>query len=154
MKKTIFFILLASVLALACACNANSTSHVPLSSATTPSPLPHSMKGYELYSWQAQGQWHFSLMTGTNRVKSLAEITTGADKATAEGWASASVQGVEALKDVLGRLPQNEKIIWVNRQQLEQAGNQAGTIALPPQEILDMIQAHCRQLGLALYVSS
>jgi hypothetical protein len=32
------------------------------------------MKGYELYSWQQDGQWVFSLLVGTNREKTLDEI--------------------------------------------------------------------------------
>ena len=35
--------------------------------ATAAGQLPHSMKGYELYLWQDNGQWHFTLITGTNR---------------------------------------------------------------------------------------
>ncbi|MBL8152308.1 MAG: hypothetical protein JNN15_20475, partial [Blastocatellia bacterium] len=34
-----------------------------------------SMKGYELYSWQAEDRWCFSLLLGTNRLKDFAEIT-------------------------------------------------------------------------------
>jgi hypothetical protein len=41
--------------------------------------LPHSMKGYELYSWSEDSQWHFTLITGTNRNKTLEEIISNED---------------------------------------------------------------------------
>ena len=40
-------------------------------------PLPHSFKGYELYSWQQDNQWNYTLITGTNRDKTVEEIITG-----------------------------------------------------------------------------
>ena len=110
------------------------------------------MKGYELYSWQAEGQWRFTLMTGTNRLKSLEEITAGEDIVTADGWVRLSAQGVEGIKGILGRLPANELILWAGEQWLGQAASQAGKIALPPQGIIDAVTEHCRQLGLELSV--
>src|SRR2546423_13466191 len=38
--------------------------------------LPHSMKGYELYSWKSRGEWHFSLLIGTNRLKTFSEVNS------------------------------------------------------------------------------
>ena len=47
-------------------------------SGATPAPLPRSMKGYELYSWYAQqeGEWYYTLITATNRLKTWEEITS------------------------------------------------------------------------------
>jgi hypothetical protein len=47
--------------------------------AQTQVPIPHSMKGYDLYSWLSGGQWNYALITGTNRNKSPDEIMYGAD---------------------------------------------------------------------------
>ena len=38
--------------------------------------LPHSMKGYELYSWKSRGEWLFSLLIGTNRLKTFREVSS------------------------------------------------------------------------------
>jgi hypothetical protein len=111
------------------------------------------MKGYELYSWQTDGDWHFTLMTGTNRVKTLEEITSGADMVTADGWVRTSVQGVDVLKQLLGRLPPGETIVWIGEQQLEQAGIEPGVIELPEQKIIDSVSETCQQLRLELLVS-
>jgi hypothetical protein len=58
MKKSILLVVLLAALLL-----------IPVLTACSSEPstmLPHSMKGYELYSWQADEQWHFTLITGTN----------------------------------------------------------------------------------------
>ena len=128
---------------------------IPLSvstpSAIAVTPLPHSMKGYELYSWQAYDQWHFTLITGTNRVKSLEEIISNENIVTADGWVKISVQGVDAIQNVLSGLPQYEEIFWADR--VESAQNQANPVALPPQEVIDIIREYCKQTGLELHVN-
>jgi hypothetical protein len=112
------------------------------------------MKGYELYSWQEDaGQWHFTLMSGTNRVKSLEEIILGENTVTPDRWVRISVQGIEAAKGVLGRLPQSEEIVWISQPQLGQGEIQAGQITLPSQEVVDAIMEECKQLGLELSVN-
>lgn len=116
-------------------------------------PLPHSTKGYELYSWQANNQWRFTLITGTNRAKSLDEIISNENTVTSDGWVKISVTGVDSIQNVLSGLGQHEEILWVSKQWLEQAQIQAGPITLPPQEIIDAIQEYCKQLGLELHVS-
>ena len=112
------------------------------------------MKGYELYSWQAKDQWHFTLMTGTNRVKSYEEITSNESISTTGGLTKISAQNVDGIKSILGRLPQHEEIVWVGEQQLQQAGIQTGRITLPPREIIDDIKEYIRQLGLELKVDN
>ena len=62
--------------------------------------LPHSMKGYELYSWEEDAQWHFTLITGTNRTKTMEEITSNEDYISVTGWVKIQVVGADAIKDV------------------------------------------------------
>ncbi|MEK0337566.1 MAG: hypothetical protein QQN41_09055, partial [Nitrosopumilus sp.] len=44
--------------------------------------IPKSMKGYELYSFpvQSEEEWYFTLITGTNRLKTFPEITSDENK--------------------------------------------------------------------------
>jgi hypothetical protein len=79
-------------------------------SATTVNKLPHSMKGYELYSWSEGSQWYFTLVTGTNRNKTLEEIISNVNIISEDEWVHIHVVGVEAIETVLSRLPQNEYI--------------------------------------------
>ena len=44
--------------------------------------LPQSMKGYELYSWQQDNQWNYTLITGTDRDKTTQEIITANNTVT------------------------------------------------------------------------
>jgi hypothetical protein len=111
------------------------------------------MKGYELYSWSANNQWYFTLITGTNRVKSLEEIISNENIVTSDGWVRISIRGVDSIQNILSGLPQHEEIFWVGKQWLKQAQVQADQITLPPQEIIDVVQEYCKQLELELYVS-
>jgi hypothetical protein len=111
------------------------------------------MKGYELYSWQANGQWHFTLITGTNRLKTVEEITTGEDLLSADGWVSIHVQGVDAIQAVLARLPQGEWVFWIGQGWLARVQGATDDITLPPDTIVAALQEHCKQLGIALQVS-
>jgi hypothetical protein len=142
MKHILFHLLVVIISFIVSAC-------VPATMAVT--LLPHSAKGYELYSWQENNQWHFTLITGTNRLKSLGEITSGEDLVRADGWVKISVQGLDAIQNSLNRLPQHEEIVWVNR--LEPAETQTALIKLPPDKMINTIQEYCKQSGLNLYVS-
>jgi hypothetical protein len=81
-------------------------------SITSVNELPRSMKGYELYSWSEYGRWHFTLITGTNRNKTTEEIISGEDMISEAGWVHIRVEGVQALKIVLGKIPPNEHVFW------------------------------------------
>jgi hypothetical protein len=144
MKHTLFHINLLVVITsfIVNAC-------VPATMAVT--LLPHSAKGYELYSWQENNQWHFTLITGTNRLKSLGEIISGEDIVREDGLVKISVQGLDAIQNTLSRLPQHEEIIWANS--LEPADTQTALIQMPPDKMINIIQEHCKQFGLNLVIS-
>ena len=131
----------------------------PMQSRATPtawdSPLPHSAKGYELYSRPAEqgDEWQFTLITGTNRLKTLEEIVAAEDIAGESGWVKVSVSGTEALKAVLDQLPRGERITWISGEWLEQVGGPAGDIQLPGETVIGEIEGYCRQLGIALTIS-
>ena len=119
------------------------------------SPLPHSGKGYELYSWPAEegNEWRFTLMTGTNRLKSYEEIVSAEDVVSESGWVKVSVSGREDLKTVLGQLPRGEMVTWVSEEWLEQVGAPAENILLPDKDMVEAIENHCHQLGITLAIA-
>jgi hypothetical protein len=110
--------------------------------------LPHSLKGYELYSWPINGLWHFTLVTGTNREKTLEEIISTENIVSAEGWVHVQVAGLDALITLLGRLPQNEHVLWLAKLRPQQTPQSTINIMLPASEIIDTIRDHARQYGL------
>jgi len=108
--------------------------------------LPHSMKGYELYSWLADSQWHFTLITGTNRNKKLDEIISGEDTISEAGWVNVHLVGIDAVKSALSKLPKGEFLMWLAGMR-EQAAQPAVNIRLPPEHIVQDIEecasGHC-----------
>jgi hypothetical protein len=113
--------------------------------------LPHSFKGYELYSWSEDSQWHFTLITGTNRLKTIEEVTSEGDLISETGWVKIQVVGADAIKDVLSRLPQGESVFWCDELHVEQSGET--DLQLPPEQIVDAIEEHAEQCGLDFAVT-
>jgi hypothetical protein len=114
--------------------------------------LPHSMKGYELYSWEEGGQWRFALITGTNRIKTMEEITSTEDYISENGWVNIRVVGVDAVKDVLIKLPTGESVFWCDELHI---GDSMGQIdlQLPPKTIVDVILEHADSCGLDFVIA-
>ena len=119
---------------------------------TTANTLPHSMKGYELYSWQQDGQWHFTLITGTNRNKTLEEITAVSNTVTPDEWVQIYVVGVEAAKALLPRIPPDEWVMWLGSLRELLPSSSSLTIALPDAATVADIKAYAGQLGLIFSV--
>lgn len=118
-------------------------------------PLPRSAKGYELYSWPAErgNGWQFTLITGTNRLKTYEEIVSAEDIVSEGGWVKVSVTGTEDLKALLGQLPTGESVTWNSGDWLERVGVPARSIRFPDEKVIDEIERYCRQLGLELSVA-
>ena len=93
-----------------------------------------SMKGYELYSWQVLGEWHFALVTGTNRMKTYDEIVSP----------EVSVRGLDSLQAELDQLPSGEQVFWL--------ADRVSNVVLPPDEMMDEISTYCGQRGITLEI--
>ena len=100
-----------------------------------PAPtVPLSMKGYELYSWYEGTGWSYSLVVGTNRVKTFAEIAAP----------EVRLGGFEALKEKLATLSDGEQVLW-------SAGRVPGT-TLPSAQTVDDLRAICDRSGIGLVI--
>ena len=88
------------------------------------------LKGYELYSWQEEGQWHYSVLIGTNREKTLAEIQAP----------EARLKGVEELQSLLESVPAGQFVTWLLR----------ASLVFPPEEMVTQVQEICKRQGLEL----
>jgi len=83
---------------------------------------PHpAFKGVELYSWKEcpTCAWHFALLPGTNRLKTLAEIKEP----------TRTLVGVAQLRQHLSRLPKGENVFWDSRSFPEMSLPEPDTIA-------------------------
>ena len=110
-------------------------------------PLPGSMKGYELYSWQVRGAWYFTLITGTNRNKTLQEIRSPETQIGAD-WVKVTVRGADDLEATLKQLPPGASVAWLRS--LREGG--LDWLAYPPAAVIQEVQAYCQENGIDLVV--
>ncbi len=105
---------------------------------------PLSMKGWELYSWSNGSEWYYSILVGTNRMKTCDEVMTSEITAT----------GIDSLKTVLAKFPDGEYITWSGTGWLEDCWDYGwGNLSLPAQGIVDEIKQYCAEHGLTLNVA-
>jgi len=102
-----------------------------------------SMKGWELYSWPNGTDWNYSILPGTNRIKSYEEVIHN----------NILVCGIDSLKMLLDKVPANEEIGWIGEEWLTDCWPyEYGELSLPGKKILDEIQAYCDQKELKLSI--
>lgn len=146
MNRPIKFILIIAIIAGFVGCTEFSRVTV-----TSTLPLPPSLKGYELYSWHKGDDWYFTLITGTNRIKTSAEITSQESIFEEDGWVKITVIGLQELLMVLDRLPSSEQIYWLNGKRLEYPEG-ISVFAFPPGEVAGQVRRHSDQRGLELNI--
>lgn len=102
-------------------------------------------KGVELYSWKPAGEdWHFSLLPGTNRNKSVDEIAN----------VTRTIIGVDDLKRHLAILAVGERVFWFPRV-ADQAGRPTradDSIPLPPTDVVADLVHYCKGLSITLNI--
>ena len=123
-------------------------------SIETVDKLPRSMKGYELYSWQENGQWHFTLITGTNRNKTLDEITIGEDFISEAGWVAIHGVNQVTIKTAFSKLLQNEQVFWLGGMRSGPLSSDIVNITLPPGMVIEAIEAYAKESGLTMTVAT
>jgi hypothetical protein len=114
--------------------------------------LPDSMKGYELYSWTVDGRQYFSLITGTNRTKTTAEITASEYAVAKNGWVHITVTGTDAIKAVLGMLPQGEFVTWPGPSWTTDIPAESALFSLPDTATINIIKEQAARSGINLTI--
>lgn len=115
-----------------------------------PGKLPQSMKGYELYSWQAGKIRVYTLITGTNRSKSFEEIT--ALENTIDGnIIKISVTSLTDLKTLLSRLPAAEEVFWGGINLEGQVSDETLYFSYPAEEDMAGILHFSQEIGIKLH---
>ena len=108
-----------------------------------PDPLPESMKGYELMSWQVGEEWNFTLVTGTNREKTFEELMLPDSEVREDGYVKITVSGVDQIKKVLGLLSANTQVLWGGMDLSGQVPDGTVYFSYPPQAVMDEIADFC-----------
>lgn len=144
----IFALSLVFVLLLT-ACAAN-TGYSALDWRKIPDPLPDPMKGYELYSWQAGGEWIFTLTTGTNRSKSFDEITS-TDNTLEDEFVKITVTSIDDLVSLIERLPAGVDLLWSGIDLTGEVEEGIIYFTYPPDELMDRVVAAAAEKGIQLH---
>lgn len=92
------------------------------------------------------------MITGTNRNKTLEEVTATEDKVTEDGWVKITVTGVEELKELLSRLPSTEFVTWQGGGFLADAEQAVSVLIAPPDNIVNEIIAYAQKCGFEFWV--
>ena len=104
----------------------------------------HSMKGWELYSWPNGNDWNYSIVIGTNILKTYSTITEN----------PIAVTGIDSLKKILQRMPQGEEIVWIGEDWLSQIwSDDYRDLMLPSEEIIYEVNKFCQDSGLLLIIA-
>jgi hypothetical protein len=144
-------IAIASIIILLTACGkTKQNADCPPSQAIKISGLivAHSMKGWELYSWQNTqkdcDEWNYAIVPGTNRLKSYSEVTHDSVLLKAVG--------ITELKQLLSKFPNQESIGWHGENWLRSIWGVSnyGNLQLPSGSIQNQVQQYCTQIGLQL----
>lgn len=117
-----------------------------------PNPLPRSMKGYELVSWQSGGEWNFTLVTGTNRSKTFEELLAPDSSVSADGFVKITVPGVEGIKKVLAILPAKTDVFWNGMDLSGQVPEGTIYFAYPEKIVMDDLINFCSKHDVTLNV--
>jgi len=123
----------------------------PIDLEQIPEVLPHLLKGYELVSWQSGEDWFFTLISGTNRQKTFEELISPDNIIREDGFVKITVSGVEAVKQVLERMPAGESVAWSGMNLAGQVPSGTIYFSYPPQEIMDDLFALAKECGFNLY---
>ena len=96
-------------------------------------------KGHELYSWKVKGRWHYSLLDGTNRARTTAEITAKETERI----------GMDAIKRDLKKLAPGEQVTWMSAAPGTSRQKVGKTVLqLPSRHRINRLKAYCEKLGL------
>jgi hypothetical protein len=126
------------------------TPFAALDISKLPNPLPDSLKGYELVSWQVGQAWNFTLVTATNSQKTFEELMKPDSEVTSDGFVKITVSGVDQIKKVLGLLPKKSQVFWGGMDLSGQVPDGTAYFSFPPAAIMNSLADYCAQKGINL----
>ncbi len=114
--------------------------------------IPGSFKGYELYSWIEKNEWYFTLITGTNRNKTFEEIVTRENYISEMGWVKVTVAGVNAVKNLLSKMPEGESVFWLDGKRTGIISSKGIELDLPPDAVIDTVVKFAKENKLDIVI--
>jgi hypothetical protein len=98
---------------------------------------------FELYSWKVKDTWHYSLVEGTNQVKTYDQITAGGRLA----------RGTHETEELLGNLTRGDQVNWMSSAPRGIARPQDRPLVdfkHPSRERIKHFMSYCRKKGIKL----
>jgi len=138
------------LLLLLSACVTASPDYAALDWNNIRDSFPDSQKGYELYSWESDGEWIFTLTTGTNRSKSFEEITSTETKLEDE-YIKITVNSTDDLVTLIERLPAGVDLLWSGINLSGEVEEGTMYFTYPPDEVMDRVVEAAVEQGVQLH---
>ena len=112
-----------------------------------PDSFPDSLKGYELYIWEADDGVWLTLITGTNREKQFQEIVSTENIAASDVWIKSTVRGLNQGLGLLAQLPSGEDVVLMGLP--GGYGLRGDEVYRPPsEEAIAAVESFCLNNGL------
>jgi hypothetical protein len=127
-----FVVLSFSIFSCGCSTASNSARSGSAMSESRAKSFSTSFKAYEMYSWQKNGKWYFTVIEATNDSKSPSDIMKRGDVA----------EGLDEALDMLEFVPKGADLYWNLR-------NMQG-FQYPPYKMSTTIKSFCRRKGINL----
>lgn len=128
----------------------NATIMPSLDVSELPEKFPGAMKGFELVSWQKDGVWWYTLVTGTNRQKSFEELTSPQSWIIPNVYLKVTTDSLVDLKSILQRLPSGSEVIWGGMELSGEVEKDIPYFTYPPVEILAELTSICEKYEIQL----
>jgi hypothetical protein len=110
--------------------------------------IPTGGKGWDIAAWQKSDGSHFSLVAGTNRIKSCDEVVADTDNISNGSVFRLAARNLLALKSALARLTPGEYITLCNGDHACADIDSTCSLGTPPTELVQDIQLYVGALGL------
>jgi len=111
---------------------------------------PLAFKGYELLTWQKDGEWVFTILAGTNRQKNFDEILNAENTFTNTEIIKVTVIGEDSFKELINHLPKGEWITWGGMVLQGEIASSTLYFTYPPDKVVDELIAYCKSRGITL----
>jgi hypothetical protein len=112
--------------------------------------IPAPMKGWELYSFERNGECYFTLIFGTNRLKWLEELVFEYGASDEDGIYHRV--GTGEIITLLSQLAKDSPVYWGVRFSSDTTAESDVVISIPPDDIVNAVTYYAQEFGLDLYV--
>lgn len=107
MKKLLFIYFLL-IIAMSQCSEEPSKSHI----VKRPYHIPLPLTAFELYGWKESGKEFFTLVTLTEKEKTIEEITADDNKIDRPQWMRMKIESLDSIQFLLKGLPKKSLVIW------------------------------------------